>query len=68
MTKKTLNRAFKVCATCSLWGGSRTPRPGGYAVFEDPQKAKCYRTGPNSIIETPAMQSCAQWDLWAPLK
>lgn len=54
---------WKICATCSRWGGNRRPADPflNYVEFDNSQKGKCYG-GVFNLAEMNAMASCSKWE------
>jgi len=67
MSQSKMSKSFTVCATCALWGGTRTAEFGGYAKFEQNEKGKCCGGGFNNLQMSP-MQKCSNWELWPPIR
>jgi hypothetical protein len=67
MSENKLPASFKVCATCGLWGGSRSADFGGYSRFEQDQQGKCYGGGFNQANMSP-MASCSKWEVWPAIR
>ncbi len=64
MSSNTLPPSFKVCATCALWAGIRSPYAlRNYVTFEMDQTGECCGGGFNRAQLNP-MASCAQWQKW----
>ena len=63
MAKQTIPSTWKICATCSNWGGSRRPAdPFRTNVeFEGNQKGRCYGGGFNQCDMNP-LATCNKWE------
>ena len=68
MSESTLPGSFRVCATCSLWGGARSTDPlRNYSIFELDQTGRCLGGGFNMAQMNPNA-TCGSWELWSVLQ
>jgi hypothetical protein len=68
MGTRQLPSAFKVCATCTYWGGPRsTDSLRAYSVFDDKQKGECLGGGFNRL-QMSANATCGRWQKWSVLR
>lgn len=66
--EKRLSSSYKVCATCSLWAGSRSTDNGNVlSVFEQNETGKCCGGGYNQMQKN-SMASCGKWQKWQAIK
>ena len=64
MAENRLPVSFHVCATCVLWGGSRSTDPfGQLASFDGDSTGVCHGGGFNQLKMNP-LATCSSWSAW----
>jgi len=67
MSENRLPPSFRACATCALWGGTRTSDPlRTNAIYESDQTGRCMG-GSFNMGEMNPLASCGSWEVWAVL-
>lgn len=68
MSRNSLPKSFRVCATCALWGGRRSANPTrNLAIFDTMESGECLGGGFNRA-KMFSIATCHEWEAWGVLK